>query len=71
MKRLKRENITKIHVDENERGQNTHGQGERVKIPLLPNNVGKKIVNDMTLSKIKPQKAKELHFELVISYIEL
>ena len=25
---------------------NTHGKGERVKIPLLPNNVGKKSVND-------------------------
>ena len=31
---------------QNERGQNTHGQGERVKIPLLPNNVGKKSVKD-------------------------
>ena len=31
----------------NERGQNTHGQGERVKIPLLPNTVGKKSVNDV------------------------
>ena len=29
-----------------ERGQYTHGQGERVKIPLLPHNVGKKSVND-------------------------
>ena len=25
-----------------ERGQSTHDQGERVKIPLLPNKVGKK-----------------------------
>ena len=30
----------------NERVLNTHGKGERVKIPLLPNNVGKKSVND-------------------------
>ena len=29
-----------------ERGQNTHGKGEGVKIPLLPNNVGKKSVNN-------------------------
>ena len=28
------------------RGQNTHGQGEREKIPLLPYNVGKKSVKD-------------------------
>ena len=33
---------------QNERVQNTHGQGERVKIPLLPNNVGKKSVKDVT-----------------------
>ena len=33
-------------VMQNERGQSTHGQGERVKIPFLPNNVGKKSVND-------------------------
>ena len=33
-------------VMQNERGQNTHGQGEWVKIPLLPNNAGKKSVND-------------------------
>ena len=33
-------------VIENERGQNTHGQKERVKIPLLPNNLGKKSVYD-------------------------
>ena len=46
MKRLKWEIITKIHGDENERGQNTRGQGERVKIPLLPNNVGKKSANN-------------------------
>ena len=31
---------------QNERGQNTYGQGERGKIPFLPNNVGKKSVND-------------------------
>ena len=31
---------------QNEMGQNTHGKGEWVKIPLLPNNVGKKSVND-------------------------
>ena len=29
-------------VMQNEGGQNTHGQGESVKIPLLPNNVDKK-----------------------------
>ena len=29
-----------------ERGQNTHGKGEGMKIPLLPNNVGKKSVNN-------------------------
>ena len=29
----------------NERGQNTHCKRGRVKIPLLPNNVGKKSVN--------------------------
>ena len=28
-----------------EGGQNTHGKAEQVNIPLLPNNVGKKIVN--------------------------
>ena len=33
-------------VTYNERGQNTHSNGEWVKIPLLPNNVGKKSVND-------------------------
>ena len=33
-------------VMQNERGQNTHGQAERVKKPLLPNNVGKKSVNE-------------------------
>ena len=33
-------------VMQNERGQNTHGQEEWVKIPLLPNNVGKKSVNN-------------------------
>ena len=31
---------------QNERVQNTHGHWERVKIPLLPNNVGKKSAND-------------------------
>ena len=31
-------------VMQNERGQNTQGQG--VKIPLLPNNVGKKSANN-------------------------
>ena len=40
----------------NERGQNTHGQGERVKIPLLPNNVGKKSVNDAG-----PQQGQDNH----------
>ena len=29
-----------------ERGQNTHRKWERMKIPLLPNNVGKKSVNN-------------------------
>ena len=29
-----------------ERGENTHGKGEMVKIPLLPNNVGKKSVKN-------------------------
>ena len=33
-------------IMQNERGQNTHGQGERVKIPLLPYNVDKKSVKD-------------------------
>ena len=33
-------------VMQNERGQNTDGQGERMEIPLLPNNVGKKSAND-------------------------
>ena len=33
-------------VMQNERGQNTHGQVESVKIPLVPNNVDKKSVND-------------------------
>ena len=33
-------------VMQNERGLNTHGQGERVKIPILPNNVGKKSANN-------------------------
>ena len=33
-------------IMQNKRGQNTHGQGERVKIPLLPYNVVKKSVND-------------------------
>ena len=28
------------------RGEKNRGQGERVKIPLLPNNVGKNSVND-------------------------
>ena len=31
----------------NERGENTHRKGERVKIPLLPDNVGKTSVNDI------------------------
>ena len=34
-------------VMQNERGQNTHSQGERLKIPLLPNNLGKKSANNM------------------------
>ena len=32
-------------IMQNEREQNTHGNGEWVKIPLWPNNVGKKSVN--------------------------
>ena len=36
-----------IMVMTNERGQNTHSKGERVKIPLLPNNVGKDSVNNL------------------------
>ena len=32
-------------VIQNERGKNTHGKGDQVKIPLLPNNVDKKSVN--------------------------
>ena len=31
----------------NERGENTHSKGEPVKIPLLPDNVGKTSVNDI------------------------
>ena len=31
-----RKSEIKNMVMQNERGQNTHGQGERVKIPLLP-----------------------------------
>ena len=41
-------------VTQNERGQNTHGQGERVKIPLLPNKVGKKSANN-----VGPQKGHD------------
>ena len=33
-------------IMQNERGQNTHSERERVKIPLLPNNVGERSVND-------------------------
>ena len=33
-------------VMQNESGRNTHGKGEWVKIPLLPEKVGKKSVND-------------------------
>ena len=33
-------------IMQNERGQNTHIKGERVKIPLLPYNVDKKSVLD-------------------------
>ena len=33
-------------VMQNERGQITHSKGEQVKIPPLPNNVGKKIENN-------------------------
>ena len=41
-------------VMQNERGQNTHGQGERVKIPLLPNNVGKKIAYNVGHFNVVP-----------------
>ena len=40
-----REKIEITMVMQNERGQNTQVKGERVKIPLLPNNVGKRSVN--------------------------
>ena len=33
-------------IMQNEKEQNTHGKGERVKIPLFPNNVGKKSFNN-------------------------
>ena len=33
-------------IMQDEREQNTHGKGVQVKIPLLPNNVGKKSVNN-------------------------
>ena len=41
-----RKSEIKNMVMQNERGQNTHGQGERVKIPLLPSNVSKKSYKD-------------------------
>ena len=34
-------------VMQNEKGKITHGQGEQVKISLLPDTVGKKSVNDL------------------------
>ena len=37
---------------QNERGQNTHGQGERVKIPLLPKNVGKRVLTTRDHNRI-------------------
>ena len=41
-----RKSEIKNMVMQNERGQNTHDQGERVKIPLLPSNVSKKSYKD-------------------------
>ena len=38
--------LPKYHDNENERGQMSPRQGEKGEIPLLPNNVGKKSVND-------------------------
>ena len=46
---------------QNERGQNTHGQGERVKIPLLPNNVGKKSTNN-----VGPQQGHNKYYSVAI-----
>ena len=34
--------LISFNDNESERGQNTHSKGEQVKIPLLPNNVGKR-----------------------------
>ena len=34
-------------IKQNEREHNTHSKEEHVKIPLLPNNVGKKSVNEL------------------------
>ena len=39
-------NLSRNHDNENKSGSNTHGDGEQVKIPLLPNNIGKNSVND-------------------------
>ena len=48
MRYIKRNRLSKINnmVRTNERGQNTHSKGEWVKIPLLPNKVGKRSGND-------------------------
>ena len=43
-------------VMQNERGQNTHRKGERVKIPLLSDKVGKKSVNNS-----RPQQGHDKH----------
>ena len=41
----------------------THGQGKRVKIPLLPNNEGKKSANDT-----EPQQGHNMFHPLFIFY---
>ena len=46
---------------QNERGQNTQGKGEQVKIPLLPDNVGKKSVNDSGPTTGSQQDIKYLY----------
>ena len=53
--------LQKCHDNENERGQNTHGQGERVKIPLLSNNVGKKSAIDAGLQQGHDTTHSHLH----------
>ena len=44
-------------VIHNERGKNTHGQGEWVKIPLLPDNVGK-----MSANNVGPQQGHDTYY---------